>query len=136
MYRIFKAQVSMEFMFLVITSLFILSIFSVYFISNVASYSNYKEEKDVEVLLEKIKWNLNYVYMAGDGFHHFLILPENLNNKPYSINFTTYGFFIIVDRKAYYKDLMFNTINGKLEPGKNNEIINKGGVIYVKRTSA
>ncbi len=131
----YKGQVSIELIFFVVVSLIILSMFSIYFARNVTYYKDYKKEKDAKELLEKIKWNLNYAYMAGNGFHHFIDLPAEINNKIYTVNFTNYGFFIIVDGKAYYSDLMFQSINGTLQPGEKNEIINKGGMLYVKRSS-
>lgn len=69
--------------------------------------------------LDSMKFEIDTVYLGGDGFSSNITIPDEINGKNYTVNIT--NGFIIVNISGDIKNtqLMTNNISGTLKKGVN-----------------
>ncbi len=123
-----KAQIAVEFIFLVSVTFIMLLIF-LKVAGNQADELNEKKEFIlVKDLAYKIQYEINMATQVKSGYNRTFFIPEKLDNKDYTITQTENKITIGLKNSEF--TITIPEINGNINKG-NNTIINKGGVIYL-----
>ncbi len=126
-----KAQVSVEFLSVIMFLTMAMSVFYVAFQGKSVQYLNEKARDEADFLTEYVATALNAALLAGDGFEKNITLPQSIAGMKYNI--TVKGGMVMVsyDDNYQFSPTMVNETHGNFYPGKVNIIRNIGGRIYV-----
>ncbi len=123
-----RAQIAIEFIFLVSVAFIILLIFLKAVGDQADDLNEKKEFVLVKDLAYKIQYEINMATQVKSGYNRTFFIPEKLDNKDYTI--TKIGNKITIGLKNSEFTITIPEINGNINKS-NNTIINKGGVIYL-----
>lgn len=124
-----RAQVAIEFIFLVCVAFIMLLIFLKVVGDQADELNEKKEFILVKDLAYKIQYEINMATQVKSGYNRTFFIPEKLDNKDYTI--TKVGNKITIGLKNSEFTITIPEINGNIKRG-NNTITNIGGVIYLK----
>jgi len=123
-----KAQIAIEFIFLVSVAFIMLLIFLKAVGDQADDLNEKKEFVLVKDLAYKVQYEINMATQVKPGYNRTFFMPEKLNNKDYTI--TKVGNKITIGLKNSEFTITIPEINGNITKG-NNTIVNIGGVIYL-----
>ncbi|MBU1204699.1 MAG: hypothetical protein KKA61_02780 [Nanoarchaeota archaeon] len=123
-----RAQIAIEFIFLVCVAFVMLLIFLKVVGDQADELNEKKEFILVKDLAYKIQYEINMATQVKSGYNRTFFIPEKLDNKDYTITKTENK--ITVGLKNSEFTITIPEINGNINKS-NNTIINIGGVIYL-----
>ena len=124
-----RAQIAIEFIFLVSVAFIMLLIFLKAVGDQADELNEKKEFILVKDLAYKIQYEINMATQVKSGYNRTFFIPEKLDNNDYTI--TKVGNKITIGLKNSEFTITIPEINGDIKEG-NNTITNTGGVIYLK----
>ena len=123
-----RAQIAMEFIFLVSIAFIMLLIFLKAVGDQADDLNEKKEFILVKDLAYKAQYEINMATQVKSGYNRTFFMPEKLDNKDYTI--TKVGNKITISLENSEFTITIPEINGNITKG-NNTIRNLGGVIYL-----
>lgn len=123
-----RAQVAIEFIFLVCVAFIMLLIFLKVVGDQADELNEKKEFILVKDLAYKIQYEINMATQVKSGYKRTFFIPEKLDNKDYTITKTENKITISLKNSEF--TITIPKINGSIKK-ENNTIINIGGVIYL-----
>ncbi len=124
-----KVQVSLEFLFYVISVLVAITTY-IYLINNQYDIKSEIHERNIEIFIEQIKDLFQYVYAQGDGFYINYSFPSDINGRKYIIEVKGDALVIETNSSSYVITLPTSETNITIIPGKKHLIENIEGEIY------
>ncbi|MBU4284226.1 MAG: hypothetical protein KJ968_03895 [Nanoarchaeota archaeon] len=123
-----RAQIAIEFIFLVCVAFVMLLIFLKVVGDQADELNEKKEFILVKDLAYKIQYEINMATQVKSGYNRTFFIPEKLDNKDYTITKTENKITIGLKNSEF--TITIPEINGNINKS-NNTIINMGGVIYL-----
>lgn len=123
-----RAQIAIEFIFLVCIAFIMLLIFLKAVGDQADDLNEKKEFVLVKDLAYKAQYEINMATQVKSGYKRTFFIPKKLDNKDYTITKT--GNKITIGLKNSEFTITIPEINGNIKKG-NNTITNVGGVIYL-----
>jgi len=123
-----RAQIAIEFIFLVSVAFIMLLIFLKAVGDQADDLNEKKEFVLVKDLAYKVQYEINMATQVKSGYNRTFFMPEKLDNKDYTITKTENKITIGLKNSEF--TITIPEINGNINKS-NNTIINIGGVIYL-----
>lgn len=123
-----KAQIAIEFIFLVCVAFVMLIIFLTSIRDQATDLSERKDFVLLKDLAYKVQYEINIATQVKSGYNRTFFIPEKLDNKDYTINIEKNEIIVSLGKLEFFLDIP--EINGNINKG-NNTIKNIGGVIYL-----
>ena len=123
-----KAQIAIEFIFLVCVAFMMLIIFLASIRDQATDLSERKDFVLVKDLAYKVQYEINIASQVKSGYNRTFFIPEKLDNKEYTIKIEKNEIIVRLGKLGFV--LNIPEINGSINNG-NNTIKNIGGVIYL-----
>ncbi len=112
-----KAQVGIEFLFLISAALFFFMIIIAVIYANIGEKQNEKEAKEVKQLALLIKEEIDIAHETSNGYHRVFYVPKTIEGKNYIIKIQEGHIYVLTDRNsASYK---IKEVIGSIQKGKN-----------------
>jgi len=112
-----KAQVSIEFIIIIIIFLSALTVISVVSIVRTRDIQVSNLNRESFSLLDTIASSLNTVYLEGNGFMTNITIPDNILGSPYTLNITLNFLTMDIQNSSFSRTLLTDNITGILIPG-------------------
>lgn len=114
-----KAQVSVEFMFIFVFFMAVLTVIMVAVLQNTQGVSSSRLGLEAENALSLVKSRLDTAFLEGSGFSTNFTLPQELMDFNYSVSISSKFVVIEVNNQTYSKMLLTNSTAGTLRKGEN-----------------
>ncbi len=123
-----KAQIAIEFIFLVCVAFVMLMIFLASVRDQATDLNQRKDFVLVKDIAYKVQYEINMATQVKSGYNRIFFIPEKLDNKDYTIKIEKNEITVSLEKLEFFLDIP--EINGNINKG-NNTIKNIGGVIYL-----
>lgn len=123
-----RAQIAIEFIFLVCVAFVMLMLFLTSIRDQAIDLNQRKDFVLLKDLAYKVQYEINIATQVKSGYNRTFFIPEKLNNKDYTINIEKNEIIVSLEKLEFF--LNIPEINGNINK-TNNIIKNVGGVIYL-----
>ncbi len=89
-----------------------------------------RTEEEVRKVLEKIEFEVELAKHGEDGYRRAFYLPSAIYGLEFNAHISNFTIFLNLSNRIYTKEIGVERVEGLFKPGEN-EIVNKGGNLYV-----
>lgn len=95
-----KAQVGIEFLFIVSAALFFFMLIIATIYANIGEKQNEKESTEVEQLALSIKEEIDIAHKTSNGYTRVFYVPNTISGKDYEIKIQNDHIYVLTDRNS------------------------------------